>query len=215
MNQTTKNILARIKSIDPSDAIYASILVVFSIIVVVAFFIAVRFISSNINAVFTEETSGAGLGLNMERYKNLIAKLGITTSVPADTVPIAQEVTSLNESTASTSTSTPETAPTSTSIIIPPPSLERNAITLLIKNSTTKKGAASVLAETLKKAGFASAATGNEQAKYTVTTIILKESKYDYASLILEEVLKSYSGATITKGPDTAPYDATIIIGDK
>lgn len=213
MNQTTKNILARIKSIDPSDAIYASILIVFSIVIIVAFFIAVRFISSNINAVFTEETSSAGLGLNMERYKRIIEKLGITTSVPADTIP--KEVTPLNESTANTGTSTPETATTSTSIIIPPPSLERSAITLLIKNSTTKKGAASVLAETLKKAGFASAATGNEQTKYTVTTVILKESRYDYASLILEEVLKSYQGAVVTKGPDTAPYDATIIIGEK
>lgn len=213
MNQTTKNILARIKSIDPSDAIYASILIVFSIVIIVAFFIAVRFISSNINAVFTEETSSAGLGLNMERYKRIVEKIGITTSVPADTIP--KEVTPLNESTANTGTSTPETATTSTSIIIPPPSLERSAITLLIKNSTTKKGAASVLAETLKKAGFASAATGNEQTKYTVTTIILKESKYDYASLILEEVLKSYQGAVVTKGPDTVPYDATIIIGEK
>lgn len=214
MNQTTKNILARIKSIDPSDAIYASILIVFFIVIIVAFFIAVRFISSNINAVFTEETSSAGLGLNMERYKNLIEKLGIVASAPEETAPIAQEVTPLNESAASTSTSTPETA-TTTSIITPPPPLERSAITLLIKNSTAKKGAASVLAESLKKAGFASAATGNEQTRYAVTTIIVKESKYDYASLVLEEVLKSYSGATATKGPDTALYDATIIIGDK
>ena len=61
MNQTIKNILGRVRNIDPSDAIYASILIVFFIIITTTFVIAVKFISSNINAVFTEEAGDAGL----------------------------------------------------------------------------------------------------------------------------------------------------------
>lgn len=209
MNQTIKKILVRIKGINSSDAIYGGILIVFLIIVMTTFVIAVRFISSNINDIFTGETGGNGLGLDQERYERTLKKLGITTSAPSQ--PHTTVETPAPEPTASTATATP---PVSIAPVAQP-TLDRSTLTLIIKNSTTKKGAAGALASALQKEGFMEATTGNESQTYSVTTIILKEGKYDYATLILEEVLKSYPGAIATSTANTATYDATIIIGEK
>lgn len=209
MNQTIKKILVHINGINVSDAIYGGILLVFFIVITTTFVVAMRFISSNINAIFTGETGETELGLNKERYERTLNKLGITISVPS--LPQTTAGAPSPEPTANIATSTPPVTTTTTA----PPPLDRSTLTLMIKNSTTKKGAAGALASALQKEGFMTATTSNESQTYSVTTILVKESKYDYAALILEEVLRSYPGAIATSTANTASYDATIIIGEK
>lgn len=204
-----KNIVTRIKNIDPSDAIYGGILIAFFIILATTFVIAVRFISSNINAIFTGETDDTGLGLNKERYERITEKLGIVTAAPS--LPPTTTGTPTPEPVVNTATATPGT-PVAT---VAPPLLDRGTLTLMIKNSTAKKGAAGTLASALQKEGFMAAKTENEPQRYAVTTIFIKESKYDYTALLLEEVMKSYPGAIATSTANTASYDAVIIIGEK
>ncbi len=175
------------------------------VIVGVLFFLSTRFISQNINKVFSSEGTESVQVLNLERYQLIAKKLGITVSTVSE-----------NTSTSTAAIPTPEVpvvlatagAPTATT-------LDKQALTITVLNSTAKKGVASTLAKSLESAGFATPTTGNEGTPYPTTTILIKESKYDYAPLILAEVTKTYPDATTATTSDGASFDAVIIIGGR
>lgn len=197
-------IVESIKKIRPKDLVYSGILALFAVAVVIIFFISTRFISENINKVFSSEGGEGVQALNIERYNLVTKKLGITANgSPENTVALAtttprQEVPTIV---------TPEKPTT--------PTLDKKSLTIMVRNSTIKKGVAGTLAKSLENAGFTAPTTGNESTPYSTTTILIKDSKNDYAPLVLEEISKTYSDATIATTSESAAFDVTIIIGGK
>lgn len=187
-------IIESLKKVHPKDLIYSGVLTFFMIVVAVVFFLSTQFISQNINKVFTTEIGEGVQALDLARYQLVAKKLGITVTTPSENV-VSTEVTTPKET---------------VSAIIP---LDKKSLTITVLNSTAKKGVAGTLAKALEAAGFATPATGNEKTPYIKTTVLIKESKYDYAAPLLEEVLKSYPSAFATTSSETAKYDAMIIIG--
>lgn len=192
------HILESLKKIRPKDLIYSGILTLFIITVVIIFFISTRFISQNINRVFSSEGGESVQALDLTRYMLTTKKLGIAVNISSE------------------NSGAPETiplplvsAPTIPTKTVP----DKQALTIEVRNSTAKKGVAGSLASLLKEAGFSAPSIGNEKTLYPKTTILVKESKYDYAPLLLETVLRSYPGAFATTTPESALFDASIVIG--
>ncbi|HAT68627.1 MAG: hypothetical protein A2481_02220 [Candidatus Yonathbacteria bacterium RIFOXYC2_FULL_47_9] len=198
-------IIESLKKVRPKDLVYSGILVFFMIIVGVLFFISTRFISQNINKVFSYEGAESIQVLDLPHYMLVAKKLGITTNTTPGNTEVPVAITPSREA--------PEipTLPTETSETTA--TLNKQTLTIEVRNSTTKKGVAGILAKSLKEAGFSAPTTRNENTPYIKTTILVKESKYDYAALLLEEVIKSYPGAIAATTTESAPFDATIIIG--
>ena len=179
------------------DVIYVSVLLLFLIAVAIVFFFSTRFITQNINRVFSTTDTGSAQALNLENYSLVAKKLHIDINIPSvnETLPTAKEIV------ATTST----------------PTLEKSALTINILNSTTEKGVAATLAKVMTEAGFSTPQTGNEKKFYTVTTIFIKESKKEYDSLILKTVATLYPKSVIapTREREDAKFDVLIIIGNK
>lgn len=189
-------IIESLKKVHPKDLIYSGVLTFFMIVVAVVFFLSTQFISQNINKVFTTEIGEGVQVLDLARYQLVAKKLGITVTTPSENV-VPTEVTPPKET-----TPTPAIA-----------TLDRHAITIAVRNSTTKRGVAGALAKLLEDAGFSTPTTGNEKTPHETTTVLIKESKYDYAAPLLEVVLGTYPKAIATTTTENAPYDAMIIIG--
>ncbi len=196
---TKNNISLResLKKLKLQDFVYPSVIVIFLCVTIIVFFFATQFISKNINRIFTAEDVGKAQALNLDQYKLVAKKLNIV--VAEEGVPVPEETTII----------APEAA-TSTPVVV---SLDKESITITVKNSTAKKGVAATLAKLLENDGFQKPKTGNESKLYATTTILLKESKSSYGSLLLETVHKSYPSATLATAPETNAFDATIIIG--
>lgn len=200
-------IIESLKKIRPKDLVYSGIVIFFMITVVIVFFISTRFISQNINKVFSNEGGENVQALDLARYTLIAKKLGITVNIPSENA-IAPTVT------APAPVSTPpEVVPTTATTITS--TLNKQALTIMVRNSTAKAGAASALAKILKDAGFSTPTTGNEKTPTAITTILVKESRSDYAPLLLSEVIKLYPNALTATTSESAPFDATIIIGGK
>lgn len=197
MKLTYTNIIEALKKKKPRDFVYPGVLVVFFITVAIMFFTAVQFISKNINNVFSSDQNTDTQPLDMTRYTKIAKKLNLTL-----VTPLQNEASSTKTNADTTMTTAPQAL-----------AFNKKSLTLMILNSTPKKGVASTLSKILIDAGFAKSKTGNEKTAYAVTTIFIKNSKYDYAPLLLEAILKSYPEAQATTTSDTAPFDATIIIG--
>jgi hypothetical protein len=194
-------IIESLKQIRPKDLIYSGILVLFMVIVGVLFFVSTRFISQNINKVFSTEGAEGVQALDLARYMLVAKKLGIEVSTPSEGVAVPTAVIP----TPTTLTPTVQAVAT----------LDKKTLTIEVRNSTAKKGAASALAKSLTDAGFTTPATGNENTLYPATTILVKESKRDYAPLILAEVSKAYPDAVTATTTESAAFDVTVIIGGK
>lgn len=179
--------------------LYPGISILFLIVVAVVFFFAIQFLSRNINEAFSPEVGISAPTLDMEKYQLVTKKLGLVTA-PANNAPISDATGSLPSQ--AVATGTPE-------ITV----LDKQSITILIKNSTPTKGAAAALVKALEGEGFAKAKTGNEQNLYATTTILLKKSKGSYEPLLFEAVRKLYPKVTATTAPEASTADATIIIG--
>lgn len=207
MNIKYMRIIESLKKIRPKDLVYSGIVIFFMITVVIVFFISTRFISQNINKVFSNEGGENVQALDLARYTLIAKKLGITVNIPSENA-VAPTVT------APAPVSTPpEVVPTTATTITS--ALNKQALTIMVRNSTAKAGAASTLAKILKDAGFSTPATGNEKTSTAITTILVKESRSDYAPLLLSEVIKLYPNALTATTSESAPFDATIIIGGK
>ncbi len=204
MNIKYTNILDSIKKKKPRDFIYPSVIILFLSIVATVFFLAVQFISKNINNVFSYEQSGESLALDIARYAKVAKKLNIVVNMPDENVSTPKINTA--EGTAQIATTTAK---------INASTVDKSTLTIKVINSTKKSGLAAELAKILTNAGFATPKTGNQKNLYATTTILVKESKYDYAPILLEAILKSYPFSTTTATLETEDFDATIIIGTK
>lgn len=189
-----------LKNIKPLDLVYPGVLILFFVFVAIIFFFTIRFISQNINKAFSPEEGGASQALNIERYKLTAQKLNLPMNVLQNDA-IAPEIP-----VPETATSTQETNTLATAV------LDKSAITIVVKNSTSKKGVASILAKALEDSGFQKPQTGNEPTLYATTTVLLKESKKEYETLLLDAVRVTYPDAVTTTTMDGV-VDATIIIG--
>lgn len=193
---TPKNISIReaLKKLKPQDFIYPGVIVVFLCVTIFVFFLATQFISKNINKIFTSEDSGAVQALNLAQYKIVAKKLNIEVIVPQEAVASVPVI----------ATSTPVVA-----------AQGKHGITITVKNSTAKKGAATTLANALEVAGFSKPSTTNESKTYSETMIIIKEDALSSSPAIVDEVKKLYPNAIATTTSNSALFDVTIIIGSR
>lgn len=194
-----------LKNTKPLDLVYPGVLILFLGLVAVVFFFTIRFISKNINKAFSPEEGGVSQALNIERYKITAQKLNLPVNILQNEAVAPEpsvETAVLDTASATQATSTPATMV-----------LDKSAITITVKNSTSKKGIASTLAKTLEDSGFQKPQTGNEPTLYATTTILLKESKKGYGELLLETVQKTYPDTIVVTGSEDSSFDATIVIG--
>ena len=160
---------------------------------------------------------------DIERYKSVAKKLNLPlTNVTEDqTIETPQVESTLpqNEPTPDNSIiNTENTTPPAQPVSIPTPELNKQAVTIGIFNSTTKKGIASTLAQALFDSGFSMAFTGNEKQPYASTTIFIKESKKEYLPFVQEAIAKSYPKVAtkmIADDPNKIEFDVRIVIGKK
>lgn len=199
MPQLLQKIHVAISGIKPKDLVYPGITLLFIIIVGVLFSFATQFITKNINEAFSGDIGTESSSLNMANYTIVAKKLGIEVGVQKNiaTHPASQIATT-----------------TETIAVEIPHVLDKKSLTINILNSTTKKGVATTLAQTLESAGFSKATTGNEKKLYTTTTVFIKDDKRAYSSLILEAMSKTYPDAIATT-TTSGGFDVTIIIGTK
>ena len=199
MSQLTKKIRASISGVSPRDLIYPGIVLFFFIIVGILFFLATQFIAKNINNAFLGDTETEPNTLNVANYTLVANKLGISAIPQKNTISTPSAVSS---------TTTKKTSVTQVSNVS-----DINSLTINILNSTTKKGVASALAQSLESLGYARATTGNEKKLYATTTIIIKENRSSFGPALLEEVKKFYSEVTMATTTEVANLDVTVIIG--
>jgi hypothetical protein len=187
MNLKNSNFLASIKTLGPRDFVYPGIVLIFLVILTVLFFMATRFISNNLNKIFSADQSTETQALDNARYLLTLKKLGISAT---DSVAVAVP-----------STTTPAVI------------LDKKSLSLVVLNSTSKSGVANTLAKALVLAGFSNPKTGNEKTSYATTTIFIKQSNSAYTPFLLDEVKKLYPNTVATTTPETGTTDAIIIIG--
>ncbi|MEK7148526.1 MAG: LytR C-terminal domain-containing protein [Patescibacteria group bacterium] len=188
---------AFLKTLKPRDVIYPSILVLFLGVVIILFFFGTQSISKNINKVFYSEENTAVQALDLKRYTLVAKKLNITVNIPKDGEQAVTKIEPVVQTASSTL------------------ALAKKSITIIVKNSTKKSGAATTLAKLLEDAGFQKPKTGNEPKLYATTTVFIKESRKDYEASLLEVVRKAYPDAVSTTSKETTATDVTIIIGTK
>jgi len=198
MPEFTENLLTKILNTKPRDLIYPGILLLTVLIVGILFSSASKFISKNINNVFSGDIGVEQNSLNMNNYLLVVKKLGINAEVRENTLvaPTSASVTA----TSTTDTDKPEV-------------LDKTSITIKVLNSTTKKGAAGILADALENDGFSKPDTGNASRLYATTIVQLSNNISEFEPLLLETVRKYYPSATATTTTETSASDATIIIG--
>lgn len=185
-------------NVKPKDLIYPAIILFFIIIVGILFSIAIKFITKNFNDAFSGTIATERSVLNMANYTIVAKKLGISIEPQKNTVTTATKET---------------TATTTDDLIVETEEiLDKKSITISVFNSTTKKGAAGILADALENDGFAKATTGNEKKKYATTTIFINEDKLEYEEIILDTVQKTYPNAVATT-TSAGKSDVVIIIG--
>lgn len=184
-----------IKNLKPQDIIYLGAFVPFLGIVAVTFYFSTQFLTKNINKVFYSVESTEVHALDTADYNLIAKKLNIVTPAQKEAVP--------------NSTAIVETGKGAPTEFV----LDKNAINITIKNSTTKKGGATALAKLFEDAGFKKPITGNESKSYATTTILLTESQKAYESLLLEIVHRAYPSAVSTTAVGTSTSDVTVIIG--
>ncbi|MDD5152400.1 MAG: hypothetical protein PHS95_00135 [Candidatus Pacebacteria bacterium] len=108
-NKTKDNkFTATLKKMKPRDFIYPGIFLLFSLGVLVTFFLTTQFISKTINKVFYVENIQEPAGLNVQAYKLTAKKLHLKINEPGNTVVNTETVSSPAETTA-TSTATDKT----------------------------------------------------------------------------------------------------------
>lgn len=211
MNINFETIIHNLKKTRTADVVYPGIFLLFFIATIITFFLATRFITSRINDVFSSEVGGGGGALDQDRYALVVKKMNIPLASPEG---VSQETVPTTETPVTSEPAATTTVATTSPAMSKPP-LDKKAITIIIKNSTAKKGLASILAKELETAGFSIPKTGNETGHFATTTILVKESKRDYAPLLLDVITKTYPLSFATTTAESASYDATVIIGEK
>lgn len=207
-----KNFLAKLKSVELKKLIYPSILGTFLLLALLLFIVSARFLSRNINRVFSVDIDQAQAELtkvDLEKFTRVAKKLGIEVKVPE---PLLQEKL-LPEPVA---TSTPAAAD---QILEPeieaPIALDKTLLKIVVLNGTNQKGLAAGLKTLLEQNGFVVERAGNAEETQEETTLSIKESKKEYASLLKETVSQKYELGTNEVLEEDKDYDALVVIGGK
>jgi len=177
--------------------IYPGIFVFLFGVLLFLFILSARFISMEINRIFSADEPRNNFSVNTAQYTLLAKKLGL----PAQTQEAEPAPTQI-EASAPAATTTQESTP-----------LDKAALSIGVFNGSNATGAAGKLAATLTAQGFVVAKTGNE-AQQEKNTIEIKESKKAYLAL-LAPVLPEFDTASATILPETAHYDCILTIGEK
>lgn len=189
-----------------SKFVYPILLLLCAIGIIVVFILSTRFLTQEINRVFTLNTVDNSFSIDLANYKRVAHKLGLP-----------EEITGTPASLPETASSTPitiENISASSTAAVSIPALDTSAITIAVYNATSASGLASKTKDKLIAAGFSVAKTGNANAQ-TTNTITLKESALKYLSLLREALGTSFTNATVITASMNAPYDAIITIGEK
>lgn len=189
-----------------SKFIYPAILLLCALGIIVVFIFSTRFLTQEINRVFTLNTIDNSFSIDLANYKRVAHKLGLP-----------EEITGTPASLPETASSTPitiENISASSTAVASTPALDTGAITIAVYNATSASGLAGKTKNTLVAAGFVVAKTDNAKAQ-TANTIALKESALKYLPLLHEALGTSFSNATVITAPTDAPYDAVITVGEK
>lgn len=179
-----------------------TILALCAIAVGAVFISSTRFLTQEINRVFTVDADGSDFSIDLAHYKLVAHKLGLPEEITG-----TPETRIEQPPAAITSTSTP-------SVSTATPELDKSAITLAVYNATSVSGLAGKTKDKLAAAGFTVSKTGNAKAQSS-NTITLKESATAYAPLLREALGTAFADATINAASEDALYDAVITIGKK
>lgn len=206
------------KTIKKEGVIYALVFVLYTLVFILIFSYAVKFLSTTINDTLSEPT-GAVIEdkygeLNLEDYSLIANKLGLEKSI--NIAPIVEpEIASTSTTTEIASTSLPEiTVEPFIPLTEKPVALEQKP-TIIITNSTLKSGLAATLKN--KLSNYTVISTGNSRPSLAITTIKVKNSinlDSTYLAEIKKIVDESYD-FVILPLDDKAKSDIEIIIGNK
>ncbi len=103
-----------------------------------------------------------------------------------------------------------------TATLTPVQELDKSELSLQALNGSGTSGAASTLADVLKKAGYTVSGTGNAQEfDYTETVIQIKKSKSSYTKGLVADLSKEYDvSSDVETLAESARYDAIVIVGE-
>jgi hypothetical protein len=188
------------KKMKPVDFIYLGVIVFSFIITAILFFFSTNFIVDNINKIFLPTPESTSQPLDITRYSLIEKRLNLPVNVPG---------------TKSTSVVPVET-PTVSNIVDPSTAtvaLDNKSLTINILNGSRKVGVATLLSNTLEKAGFSKASTGDSPTAYVTTTIFIKDGKKEFTKSIQDAVKKLYPKAVTKVNPVSSTFDVEIITG--
>ena len=194
-----KEIFSKFKKLRFKQIIYPLIITIFIILLIVLLFSSIKFLSQNINRIFssnTETLNSQLLKLELDKFYFVAKRLGI--SIELETTPQA------------TPTPTPTTEPTPTPT---PIELDKTSLKISVLNGTATKGLAKTLKTSLETEGFSVQNTGNVSPPQENTIIKIKESKKIYSQSIKDVVSKQYTLGEDQTLEESENFDVIIIIG--
>jgi hypothetical protein len=213
MDKKNTYILKILNNIKSPDFIYLNVILLLFFITFILFTLSTNFIIQNINKIFLQKNDTQTQILNEKNYLLVAKKLNLPTNIIQETVTENKPTITTKPEIVIDQTPTEDTNKT---INTEPVTLNKEAVTIGIYNSTNKKGVASVLSQALFDTGFSMAFTGNEKRAYDTTTIFIKENMQIYLTSVKEAVLKTYPKAiveVIPNDPTKVEFDVKIIIG--
>lgn len=202
MNDKLKRFIARLTF---RSVAYPAILIALFIAVWILFVMATRFITLEINKVFSDGETGQGLVMDRAGYEKVARRLNITIDdslAPRPVAPVEQEVV----------VETVKAPEESTEVVAAKPSLDKQAVSIGVFNATKVSGRAGSIKDLLSSKGFKIDRTGNAPAQ-TKNTLEIKESKKEYAALLIETLAGTLEIDETVTVPEENKLDAMITIG--
>lgn len=192
-----KEIFSKLKKIRLKQIIYPSIITVFLVVVIILLISSIKFLSQNINKIFSPDTdisSSQLLKVDLDRFYFVAKRLGI--SIEPETAP-------------------PMTPPLQIEPAPPPAELNKTSLKISVLNSAKIKGLAKNLKDSLETEGFSVENIGNTSPSRENTIVKIKESKEIYASLIKEVISQQYTLGDDEILGESENFDVIIIIGEQ
>lgn len=198
--------LSKLKKIRLKQIIYPSIITFFIVVVIVLLIFSVKFLSLNINKIFSLDTQTIDsqlLKVDIDKFYFVTNRLGIII----ESKPLQEAAVTPVEEVAAT----PIEATTSKEIA----SFDKSLLKISVLNSTAENGLAKTLKAALEADGFLVKNTGNISPAQENTIIKIKESKKMYSPLIKKVVSQQYKLGEDMILEENSDYDAVIVIGEK
>ncbi|MBI5133956.1 MAG: LytR C-terminal domain-containing protein [Candidatus Taylorbacteria bacterium] len=201
MNEKLKRFISRLTF---RTVAYPAILIALFVAVWVLFVMATRFITLEINRVFSDGETGQGLVMDRAGYERVARRLNIAI----DDSPAPRPQALVEQAAAET----PKAPEESVETIAAKPALDKQAVSVGVFNATKVSGRAGSIKDLLSSKGFKIDKTGNAPAQ-TKNTLEIKESKKDYATLLVEALAGALEIDETVTVPEENKLDAMITIG--